>query len=69
MNKKYNKAKIRLNLVRCSSFKFGVDSKYLINYDSEIYLNNKVIGKTLTPCTIECFLKQIILEVKEDFNI
>ena len=69
MNNRYNNFKGKLNLVRCSSFKFGGNSKYPINYVSEIYLNNKVIGKTLTPCTIECFMKQMIKEVKEDFNI
>tara|TARA_Y100001938_G_C8082960_1_gene430230 strand:+ start:2121 stop:2342 length:222 start_codon:yes stop_codon:yes gene_type:complete len=73
MNEKNNGKKkpleIKLNLVRCSGFKFNAHSKYPISYNSEIYLNNRVIGKTLTPCTINDFCSQLIKEAREHFTL
>ena len=68
-NGKKKPLNIKLNLVRYSKFNFGSHLKYPISYKSEIYLNNKVIGKTLTPCTIDDFCKQLIKEARENFTL
>ena len=60
---------IRLNLVRVTEFRIDDHCKFPIAYTSEIYLNNKVIGQTLTPCTFDDFINQLIKEIEEDFTI